>query len=200
MPSKFNFVRDVLGQNDKRSNPEARTTRGTLAPQTDTRTDHALSIRVHGQTIGHLQDWGPSQARTITPLYEINSAGPGLVVENVPGILGGLTINVGRFDLYTDKMENVWGPNFNIIMLTDQNNPLSINERWDNPDGTIEIYTYAGCWFTSLGRSHSSQGDRITRVSATLAYVKKYKVGEIKSYVDELVSGYVEKKFKNMFS
>ncbi len=193
MPSSFNFVNDLLGKQVATDNDRKK--RGVSAPHTITRTDHALSIRVNGQTIGHIQGWSPQQTRSITPIYEINSAGPGHVSENAPGIIGGLTISIERLDLYSKKMENAWGPNFSIVMLMDQHNPLSINERWDNPDGTTEIYTYTGCWFSSLGRSHSAQGDRITRANATLTYVKKYKVGEIKSYLDDVVGSTVKKIF-----
>jgi len=195
LPSEFNFVNDLFGKNSTRTDPEARTVRGTTAPQTLTRTDHALSIRIKGQTIGHIQGWNPQQSRPVDHVYEINAAAPGVVCENSPGALTGLTIGIDRIDLYTKKMENCWGPNFDIVMLTDQNNPFSINERWDNPDGSIEMYTYTGCWFNSLGRAHSAQGDRITRANATLTYVRKYKVGEIKSRIEETVDGIVKNVF-----
>lgn len=144
-------------------------------PVTTTRTDHAISIRVDGVTIGQIQDWTPQQSRTVTPTYELNSATSGEVFENVPGNIGGLTIGVNRYDLFTLKMEEVWGANFNIQMLTDQTNPLIITEKWLVPNGSPEIWTYTGCWFTSLGRNHSAQGDRITKVNASLMYVRKYR-------------------------
>jgi hypothetical protein len=143
-------------------------------PNTSTRTDHAISIRVGGNIIGHIQDWGPQQGRTITPVYELNSATSGEVIENVPGNVNGLTLSVTRYDLYKAKMEEVWGLGYNIQMLSDQTNPLTIQEKWINPLGAAEVWIYTGCWFSSLGRSHSANGDRITKVSAALAYVKKY--------------------------
>lgn len=144
-------------------------------PVTTTRTDHAISIRVDGITIGQIQDWTPQQSRTVTPSYELNSATSGEVYENIPGNIGGLTIGVNRYDLYTLKMEEVWGTNFNIQMLTDQTEPISVQEKWLIPDGTPEIWIYTGCWFTSLGRNHSASGDRITKVNASLMYVRKYR-------------------------
>lgn len=144
-------------------------------PVTTTRTDHAISIRVDGLTIGQIQDWTPQQSRTVTPTYELNSASSGQVFENVPGNIGGLTIGVNRYDLYTLKMEEVWGANFNIQMLTDQINPFRVVEKWIVPGASPEVWTYTGCWFTSLGRNHSAQGDRITKVNASLMYVRKYR-------------------------
>jgi len=142
-------------------------------PKTLTRTDHAISIRANAQTIGQIQDWTPQQNRTVTPVFELKSDSSGTVVENVPGNIGGLTITVNRFDLYYKRMEQAWGPNYNMTMLTDQTVSLEVTERWSNPDGTVESWIYKGCWFTSLGRNHSANGDRITKVNASLMYVTK---------------------------
>ena len=144
-------------------------------PNVDTRTDHSISIRAGGVTVGRIQDWAPSQSRSVSPLYELNSATSGGMAEQVPSVISGLTITVSRYDLYADRMEDIWGEN-SFLLLTDQTTPFRINERWDNPDDTVEIWTYVGCWFTSLGRNHSAQGDRITKVSASLAYTNKYQI------------------------
>jgi hypothetical protein len=144
-------------------------------PNTATRTDHALSIRVDGVTIGHIQEWTPSMGRTVTPVYELNSATTGEVIENVPGNISGLSITVNRFDLFSKKMEEVWGRNFNIQMLTDQTNPITIQEKWLNPSSAPEIWIYTGCWFTSLGRTASATADRITKANGAMMYVKKYR-------------------------
>lgn len=141
-------------------------------PQTNVRTDHALSIKVGNVTIGMIHDWAPAMSRQVTPIYEISSATTGGVHENIPGIISGLSISVTRYDLYTTKMEKAWGPGFNIIMLTDQTNPLTITEKWSERD-TTEYWIYHGCWFTSLGRTHSAEGDRITKVGANLIYQTK---------------------------
>ena len=145
-------------------------------PVTTTRTDHAISIRVDGVTIGQIQDWTPQQSRTVTPTYELNSESSGEVIENVPGNIGGLTIGVNRYDLFASVMEQVWGANFDIQMLTDQTQSISVRERWLNPETPNISYLYTGCWFTSLGRNHSAQGDRITKVNASLMYVRKERV------------------------
>lgn len=142
-------------------------------PETSIRTNHAVSIRANGLTIGQIQTWAPSQARNVTPLYELNSVTDGGVHENVPGVASGLTIRVDRYDLFAKKMEQAWGINFDIQMLTDQTNPLEVQEKWFNPDGSIELYVYTGVWFTSLGRTLSVQGDRIVSVNATLQYVRQ---------------------------
>jgi len=69
-------------------------------------------------------------------------------------------------------MEEVWGTSSAFWMLSDQLNPLEIEEKWRNPDGTVEKQLYSGCWFSQLGRNMQAQGDRIVMVNATLNYVK----------------------------
>lgn len=145
-------------------------------PNTTTATSHAIAIRANGVTIGMIQTWAPSQTRGITAVYELNPATTGEIIENVPGNVGGTTIQVSRYDLFNKRMEEAWGTAFDIQdMLSNQNDPLTIQERWSQPNGTVNVYVYTGCWFSSLGRNFAVQGDRIINVSATLNYVKKRK-------------------------
>lgn len=174
-------------------------------PQTDTRSDHGLSIRVDGMDIGRIQVWAPSQSRAVRHEYEINAITSGGVYENIPGTASNLVVNVSRYDLYTQKFEQAWGRGFDISMLTDQTNPFQVWERWESPTETPaaevsslfprrgflrkifdeakrnevhvlkELYIYTGCWFENLGRTHTVTGDRIVNVDATLRYVRKYR-------------------------
>jgi hypothetical protein len=149
-------------------------------PTTSSRSNHAIAIRVNGVTIGRIQTWAPNQSRTVTPVYELNADNPlargGAIIENVPGNLTGMTITVTRYDLYSSKFEEVWGPSFSISLLTDQDVGLQIVEHWSNPDNTSEDYLYEDCWFTSLGRNHAVQGDRIVMVNGTLQYARVKKI------------------------
>ena len=142
-------------------------------PTTNTRLDHAISIYVNSVKIGLIQEWSPQQSRGMTPIYELNSATSGNIVEYAPGNMSNQTIAVNRYDLYQKRMEQAWGTGFNIQMLSDQSTSLTITEEWLNPDGTSTICLYEGCWFQQLGRAHSAQGDRITKVNASLVYTKK---------------------------
>lgn len=154
-------------------------------PEVNTRTDHSISIRVSGRTIGRIQEWSPNQSRNVSPIYELDSAGKGNIIEQIPATMSAQTINITRYDLYQAKMEEIWGSSI-LDLLCDQHTPFRINERWDNPGYEVEMWAYVGCWFTSLGRSHSAAGDRITRVNATLAYTDKYQVSKIDIAGDEL--------------
>jgi hypothetical protein len=114
-------------------------------------------------------------SRQITPVFELNSATSGEPVENVPGNLSGLTIQVNRYDLYTKLMEKAFGSQ-DMHMLSDQNAPFTVRELWRYPNNTLEALEYQGCWFNNLGRTIQSTNDRIVNVTASLTYVRRRKL------------------------
>src|SRR5690606_13235224 len=109
----------------------------TNPPNTLVRTSHAITIRANGLTVGVVQGWNPGMNRGITAVYEINVATSGEPIEKVPGNVGGLTISVSRFDLYTRRMESAFGTP-DVSMLGDHNNPFNVLELWRFPDNTQE--------------------------------------------------------------
>lgn len=153
-------------------------------PNTTTKLDHSLTIRSQtGQTIGAINGWNPRQTRTITELYEFGQVTPGTggvqpggagePYEKVPGNISGMEIAVQRYDIYRSQMEVAFGTD-DLAMLSRQTDPFSVRERWVSPDGANDYSSiYDGCWFSDLGRTHDSKGDRIVNVSATLQYTRK---------------------------
>ena len=147
----------------------------SLPPNTATRTSHAMSIRANGITIGMIQSWGHTQTRAVAHVYEINLGTSGEPIETVPGNVGGLTISVNRYDLYTKRMEEAFGtPDFE--MLGTQDRPFEVRETWTFPNNSIEARAYVGCWFSSLGRTYTAGGDRLVQVQGTLTFVKKHRI------------------------
>jgi len=146
-------------------------------PVTSIRTSHAVSILAGGKTVGQIQSWAPNQSLTVTHAYELKQETSGTVTENVPGNISGLTIQVGRYDLFSSKMEEVWGLGYTLKMLTDQRNPFTVREKWVNPDNSVENLEYYDCWFSQLGRNLQAQGDRIVMVNATITYSKFRPIG-----------------------
>jgi hypothetical protein len=144
----------------------------TNPPNTLVRTSHALTIRANGITVGVIQSWAPGMNRGITPVYEINVATSGEPIENVPGNVGGLTIQVSRYDLYTKRMEAAFGTP-DVEMLGDHNNPFQLLELWRFPDNTQEGRTYDGCWFNNIGRTYSATDARLVMVNAGISYVRR---------------------------
>lgn len=99
-------------------------------PVTELRTSHAISIRAANKVIGRIQSWGPSQGRDVKLKFEINAVGMGAPIEAVPGVATSQTLQVSRYDLFMSKMEEVWGLPAPLFMLTDQFNPIDIEEKW----------------------------------------------------------------------
>ena len=167
-------------------------------PVTQVRTSHALSIKANGQIVGLINNWNPAQGRTLTPIYEVAADDSGNPKEYMPGNANGLTINVSRYDLYLLRMEQAFGT-ADLTMLTRQSQPFDLFEVWAIPNlGVLvnqqiaqarfgnralvlspftdkEHYIYQNCWFTSLGRTLTADGNRIVNVNATLVYTKKLK-------------------------
>ena len=178
-------------------------------PQTRVRTSHALSIRANGQTVGLINSWGPTQSRTMTPIFEVGVDNSGNPIEYMPGNMSGLTISVNRYDTYPQRMEEVFGAR-DLTMLTRQAEPFDMFEIWSVPEkGQLERiasganlslasqsdvvfkqqerFMYRACWFTSLGRTLSSDDNRIVNVNATLVYTQKLKVqGPLGSTLDKI--------------
>lgn len=153
-------------------------------PNTVAQLSHAITIRINGQTIGAINEWNPRQNRTITELYEFGGnvsngdfgSGNGEPFEKVPGNISGMQIEVRRYDIYTRQMEQILG-NADLTMLSNQNTAFDCREAWSSPNN-INNYEnhYRGCWFSDLGRTISSTGDRIVNVNATIQYTRKDRV------------------------
>ena len=141
-------------------------------PSTAVRTSHAVTIRVKGVVVGMINQWAPAQSRTITPIYELNAQTSGEPTEKVPGNVTGQTVGIQRYDLYPARMEQVFGY-VDLNMLSMQNAGIQVLEKWQYPDGTTETVQYDGCWFSTIGRTYRSDGDRLVNVNATLEYTKR---------------------------
>lgn len=144
-------------------------------PDTMVRTSHSLSILVNGARVGLISGWNPTQSRDVNPVYELNVETSGLPFENIPGNVKGLTVSINRFDVWTARMEEVFG-SVDLVMLSNQQSPFTVVEEWTKPDLTKESWEYTGCWFTQIGRNLRSDDNRIVQVNASLIYVYKRKV------------------------
>lgn len=62
--------------------------------------------------------------------FEINAVGTGAPIEAVPGLATSQILQVARYDLYVSKMEEIWGLPSPLYTLTDQHNPIDLEEKW----------------------------------------------------------------------
>jgi hypothetical protein len=135
-------------------------------PDTIVRSTHAVTIKFNGQTIGLINSWQPQQQRQMTPIYELNVDTSGLMVEHVPGNNQNQTIQVNRYDVWNERMEQVFGTQ-DLIMLANQKSPFQIEEYWTKPDNSVEVWRYEGCWFSSIGRNFQSTDNRVVHTSVS---------------------------------
>ena len=141
-----------------------------------TKVYHGVSIVVGtGAIVGRIQSWQPdAYTREGVHLYELADKSWGRPVEYVPGKATGFTISVTRAEVWDAEMEKAIGFSTLFSDLIDQNRPFKIKEFWIRGNSSIspQIWEYRGCWFQNKNiDAITSDGDGITRVTATLAYV-----------------------------
>jgi len=143
-------------------------------PVTELRTSHAITIRVANQVIGRIQGWTPAQARDVKPKYEINAIGTGLPVEQVPGVMSAQTLQISRYDLYLNKMEEIWGTPKPLYALTDQHNPIEIEEKWIKIGNPAKPFLP---WMSAVGGSPFTSSDLLNDIGASTKVGKFFGVG-----------------------
>ena len=154
----------------------ASNTAGTLT----TKVYHGVSITAGNQSniIGRIQSWQPdSYTREGVHLYELADISFGRPVEFIPGKATGFTIAVTRAEVWSSEMEKAFGFTTLFNDLIDQNRPFSVKEFWiKGNSGYSQVWDYKGCWFTGKNiDAITSDGDGVTKISATLAYVSRVK-------------------------
>jgi len=145
-----------------------------------TKVYHGVSISVNNtNVVGRIQSWQPdSYTREGIHLYELADTSFGRPVEYIPGKTTGFTIAVTRAEVWGSEMELAFGFSANFHDLIDQTRPFSIKEFWykGNAQGGNQVWEYRGCWFTGKNMDAiTSDGDGVTKISATLAYVSRKK-------------------------
>lgn len=139
--------------------------------------------------VGAINEWNPEQSLAVTAVYEFGQVtGPyghefGAPYEKVPGNIGGQTIAVRRYDIFSAQMEQAFGTTDLTMLSSDPGTAnggtgqLDVRERWTTP-GNANNYddVYLGCWFSRIGRTLSTTNDRIVNVNATLEYTRRIRV------------------------
>ena len=131
-----------------------------------TKVYHGVSITVGtGTIVGRIQSWQPdAYTREGVHLYELSDKATGF------------TISVTRAEVWGAEMEKAFTQRDELFDdLIDQSRPFTVREFWVKGDsGASQTWEYRGCWFQNKNiDAITSDGDGITRISATLAYVSR---------------------------
>lgn len=154
-----------------------------ILPQTQTRLNHGLFIRVKGRGIGAILSFNTSQGLSLKEEFEINldHGGTATAFPNHITVqhMQDRTIEVTRADLYLDLMERVVAGNY-LDMLADQRFRFDLDEVWREPGGALfggaSMWRYKGCVFERLSRQNDAAGDRVVRVSGTIRWTYRQKI------------------------
>lgn len=152
-------------------------------PFTTTVTSHGLLIQTAGGPVGAITSFRNKQARKTQELFEFGAVttgggddilgDSGEAYEVVPGNIGGTTIGVRRYDLYSKRFEKAFG-GFDLQMLTRQTSSIRLIEFTTGPTSNLSFqYVYYGCWFTSLGRDFAADGNRVVMADAEVVYTRR---------------------------
>lgn len=156
-------------------------------PFTTAQTTHGLLIQRATEIVGAITSWSSNQSRPTKALFEFGAgttvgggddieADSGEPFERIPNNIGGTTITINRYDTYTNRFETAFGTS-KLEMLTRQDAAIRFIEFWASPDRTLDFRRiYYGAWFTSLGRNHNAEGDRVVMVNANAEYTRSREV------------------------
>jgi len=144
-----------------------------------TKVYHGVTITAgDDKIVGRIQSWQPdSYTREGIHLYELSDNSFGRPVEFIPGKATGFTIAVTRAEVWNSEMEIAFGFASTFHDLIDQTRPFTVKEFWIRGNtGKYQTWDYKGCWFTGKNMDAiTSDGDGVTKISATLAYVSRFR-------------------------
>ena len=145
-----------------------------------TKVYHGVTITAgeNCKIIGRIQSWQPDAfTREGIHLYELSNGAFGRPVEYVPGKATGFTVAVTRAEVWDSEMEIAFGFESAFADLIDQTRPFSLQEYWYRGAKAWQQWNYKGCWFTGKNMDAiEANGDGVTKISATLAYVSRQKL------------------------
>lgn len=154
---------------------------GNPLKDTVSRLSHSITIRANGVTIGAIRDLKEDSRQGLKALYGLGtfdqpgrySARSGDPYEIVPNNIEPISLTVDRYDLVTTKLEQAFNTTFDLTILSNQTSGIDIVQIERRTDGTTEGFVWRGCWFESVGRTLSAEGERVIQVNATIKATTK---------------------------
>lgn len=149
-------------------------------PNTLLKSGHALLIKLRNpnKVIGAVNNWSVRQQQQLTDAFEFGSVTRRGLPRGVPFDIGvgnvtGRTIDLRRFDLYGDILEDVFGSLATAMAcISDRNDPFDLVEDWTAPaNKPTEQTIYRISWFENTGRQVDAQGDRTINVNGVVRFL-----------------------------
>lgn len=160
---------------------------GNPLKDTVSRLSHSITIRANGVTIGAISELKEEASQGLKALYGLGtfdqpgrySARSGEPYEIVPNNVEPIKLDISRYDLVTTKLEQAFNTGFDLTVLSNQTSGIEVVQIERRTDGTVEGFAWRGCWFASVGRTISAEGERVIQVNATLNATTKQAINNI---------------------
>lgn len=157
---------------------------GNPLKDTVSRLSHSITIRANGVTIGAISELKENHQQGLKALYGLGTfeqpgrygSRSGEPYEIVPNNVEPVTLQLQRYDLVATKLEQAFNVAFDLTVLSNQTSGIEVVQIERRTDGTTEGFVWRGCWFDSIGRTISAEGERVIQVDATLKAVTKQAV------------------------
>lgn len=157
---------------------------GQRVPSTRTKTSFALTIHAtvgkRRGVIGAIYEISPNQMLQVDEENEVNAQATGLPRELIPQLVTGRTLDIKRYDLYTNTIEQVFSGPKEIVTLAEQIGPVNVRLMWKSPErsslgpivggAVMQVYEFVDCYITKIGRTISAQDDVIVRADAAMVW------------------------------
>lgn len=161
-------------------------------PNTTTRTTQSIKIFAgplgRRIPIGAVHEISTSQTREVDEEYAISNEdrrGRTEPVSLIPQTLSGRSLTLNRYDLYGNEFEQAFGSQ-PFFMLSQQKAPISIRLTYSSPtEGSIGsliapvksvrgefAMEFQDCYFKTLGRTLSAEGNIISKANGQLVWKK----------------------------
>lgn len=158
---------------------------GQRVPVTATRTSYGMTLHAKvgnkRGVIGAAHELAVNQNMTIDEEFEVDALATGLPRELVPQIVTGRTLNLQRYELWTQTMSQVFGTP-ELITLADQRGAFSVRVSWKQPGGSQvgsifdpslapeqRVYEFMQCYISSWGQT-MSMNNTINGANATIVW------------------------------
>ncbi len=152
-----------------------------------TKTYHGIAIHAGPglDVVGKINSWQPNTfTRSGVWIKELNVRSFGRPVDYVPGVVDAYTITASRAEVWGEEFEKAVGlvgrgSGNEWIDLIDQHRAFTCTETWyRGKTGQYSKFKYLGCWFQDLNfeSAFSIDGDVVVRRSATINFVRKWRV------------------------